>query len=200
MQRIRSEFDPMAERGAELQRLARKFKLSTLVVLRQIHQAGYPSWEEYRRSHFDEYAPAMETPRGGGADSCNTQSVRVSRTFARAVVASTLDGHTPFTDAFQMLGFKKTVDVLRVGGSARSYVTSYLLHTDVFIRAKNQQYGFDLCPGFWNWIDREQPAGKVFSIQRVYYERLDGQDELSNWATQRLPLPCTDFPRVSPLG
>ena len=64
-------------------------------------------------------------------------------------------------------------------------MTTYLLDTDVFIRAKNQHYGFDLCPGFWNWIDREHAAGKVFSIQRVYNELLDGQDELSTWARQR---------------
>lgn len=44
-------------------------------------------------------------------------------------------------------------------------MTGYLLDTDVFIRAKNQHYGFDLCPGFWNWIDREHVTGKVFSIQ-----------------------------------
>jgi len=64
-------------------------------------------------------------------------------------------------------------------------VTSYLLDTDVFIRAKNQHYGFDLCPGFWSWIDREHAAGRVFSIQRVYYELLAGKDELSSWAKQR---------------
>ena len=64
-------------------------------------------------------------------------------------------------------------------------MTAYLLDTDVFIRAKNQHYGFDLCPGFWSWIDREHAAGKVFSIQRVYDELLPGQDGLSNWAKQR---------------
>ncbi len=56
-------------------------------------------------------------------------------------------------------------------------MTSYLLDTDVFIRAKNQHYGFDLCPGFWTWIDREHAAMKVFSIQRVYDELLAGKDD-----------------------
>ncbi len=58
-------------------------------------------------------------------------------------------------------------------------MTTYLLDADVFIRAKNQHYGFDLCPGFWKWIDREHAAGKVFSIQRVYHELLAAQDKLS---------------------
>ena len=108
MQRIRSEFDPNAERAAELQRLARTFKSSTLVVLRRIHEAGHLSWEEYRRSYLDEYTRAMESPRGGGGNFYNTQPVRVGRTFAQAVITSTLEGHTSYTDAFQMLGFKKT--------------------------------------------------------------------------------------------
>ena len=108
MQRIRTEFDPKAELAAELQRLARKFKSSTLVVLRRIHEAGYLSWEEYRRLYLDEYERAMESRRDGGGSFYNTQPARVSRTFARAVISSTLEGHTSFTDAFQMLGFKKT--------------------------------------------------------------------------------------------
>ena len=64
-------------------------------------------------------------------------------------------------------------------------MTTYLLDTDVFIRAKNQHYGFDLCPGFWKWSDREHAAGKVFSIQSVYDESLPGQDDLREWARQR---------------
>ena len=108
MQRVRSEFDPNAERAAELQRLARKFKSSTLVVLRRIHEAGYLSWDEYRRSYLDEYEQAMESSGSSGGNFYNTQPVRVSRAFAQAVITSTLEGHTSYTDAFQMLGFKKT--------------------------------------------------------------------------------------------
>jgi uncharacterized protein DUF4411 len=31
---------------------------------------------------------------------------------------------------------------------------AYLLDTDVFIQAKNLHYAFDVCPGFWSWLDR----------------------------------------------
>ena len=64
-------------------------------------------------------------------------------------------------------------------------MTAYLLDTDVLIRAKNEHYGFDLCPGFWNWLDNEHAAGKVFSVRKVYDELLRGQDDLSTWARQR---------------
>lgn len=29
----------------------------------------------------------------------------------------------------------------------------YLLDANVFIEAKNRYYGFDLAPGFWDWLD-----------------------------------------------
>ena len=61
----------------------------------------------------------------------------------------------------------------------------YLLDADVFIRAKNQQYGFDFCPAFWDWLIAENAAGNVYSIEKVG-EELQGQtDELSSWASAR---------------
>ena len=44
---------------------------------------------------------------------------------------------------------------------------AYLLDANVFIQAKNLHYGFDFCPAFWDWIDRENAAGKVYSIEKI---------------------------------
>lgn len=38
---------------------------------------------------------------------------------------------------------------------------AYLLDTNVFIAAKNLHYGFDICPGFWSWLDQVGRAGIV---------------------------------------
>ena len=62
---------------------------------------------------------------------------------------------------------------------------TYLLDSDVLIRAKNLHYGFDFCPGFWNWLVQSNERGHVFSIEKVQDEIYIGTDELAKWARER---------------
>lgn len=62
---------------------------------------------------------------------------------------------------------------------------AYLLDANVFIQAKNLQYGFDFCPAFWEWLELTNAQGKVFSIQPVGDELQAGQDELAEWGEAR---------------
>lgn len=62
---------------------------------------------------------------------------------------------------------------------------AYLLDANVFIQAKNLQYGFDFCPAFWDWLERMNAQGKVFSIQQVGDELQAGEDELALWGAAR---------------
>jgi hypothetical protein len=64
---------------------------------------------------------------------------------------------------------------------------AYLLDADVFIRAKNLHYGFDFCPGFWDWLVQANQRGRVFSIEKVGDEIEAGDDDLSEWARERGP-------------
>jgi hypothetical protein len=57
---------------------------------------------------------------------------------------------------------------------------AYLLDTNVFLQAKNLHYGYDFCPGFWDWPKTENVKGNVFSIEKVKDELVD--DDASLWA------------------
>ncbi len=64
-------------------------------------------------------------------------------------------------------------------------MTSYLLDTNVFIQAKNLHYGFDICPGFWDWLVERNLAGLVASIEKVADELRTGDDDLMAWSRGR---------------
>jgi predicted nucleic acid-binding protein len=61
---------------------------------------------------------------------------------------------------------------------------TFLLDTNVFIEAKNRYYAFDICPGFWEWMDSVCEAD-VASIVSVRDELTVGKDELADWAKER---------------
>jgi Zn-dependent peptidase ImmA (M78 family) len=106
----RSVFKPDAPISGEMQRLAREFKVSTLVVLRRFFDAGFIDknrlWQLYR----DEQSRLrkVDARNTGGGDFYRTLGARTSRRFAQAVIISTLEGQTLFQDAFRMLGVRKT--------------------------------------------------------------------------------------------
>jgi len=91
-----------------LTRLARRFKVSTLVILRRIHDAGGLTREQFRQAYDTESERLRAIPGGGGGgDFYRTQTARVGKRFARAIVASTLEGGTSFTESLRLLGVGK---------------------------------------------------------------------------------------------
>ena len=90
-----------------LSRLARRFKVSTLVVLRRIYDADGLTWHQFRRAYDKEMESLRSIPAGTGGNFYSTQPVRTGQRFTRAVVSSTLEGHTLYRDALHLLGFSK---------------------------------------------------------------------------------------------
>jgi Zn-dependent peptidase ImmA (M78 family) len=104
---LRAEYNQRADLRHETDRLARRFKVSTLVILRRIHDAGGLTREQLWEAYEAELQRLQMIPKGSGGDFYLTLGARVSKRFARALVVSTLEGRSSFTEAFRLLGFKK---------------------------------------------------------------------------------------------
>lgn len=97
---------------SELDRLAKRYRASTLAVLKQIADSGLISWDAYLRRYEEELERVMArlAERRGdssGGNYYNTHPRRISRQFAKAVLTDTFEGRTSYTDAYRLLGIKK---------------------------------------------------------------------------------------------
>lgn len=120
LESIRGELGDMSDLTAELERLARLFKVSTLVVLRGMHEAGLLGWPEYRAAYVEERDRVLGLMRergGAGGNFYHSTPVRVSKRFARALIVSTWEGQTMYRDAARLLGFKKLSTLDELGHS-----------------------------------------------------------------------------------
>lgn len=114
---LKQEYDRSVNPRASLDRLARRFKVSTLVILRRIHDAGGLTHEEFWREYEKELKRLLAISKKSGGNFYLTQAARVSKRFARALVVSTLEGQTLHRDAFRMLGFAKLETFQKLGRS-----------------------------------------------------------------------------------
>ncbi len=116
---FRQAYNRRAELRSEMQRLSRQYKVSTLVILRRMLDAGGLSRDAFQVAFDDELkrlraALARKKEASSGGDYYATTSVRVSERFARAVLASTWEGRSTFTEAFRLIGCRnvKTLESL----------------------------------------------------------------------------------------
>lgn len=116
---MRDEFRADEDPALEISRLARRFKVSTLVIIRRIFDAGGLSRKEFHRTYAAELERLLARPAGSGGDFYLTQAARVSKRFARALVESTLEGQTLYRDAFRLLGISKVETFHELGRSLR---------------------------------------------------------------------------------
>jgi len=105
----RADYQADQPLAAEVQRLARRFKVSTLVALRRLYDAGFISETELWQNYCQEMERIESHDRGGGGgDFYRTLEARTGKRFANAVITNTLEGQTLFQDAFRLLCVKKS--------------------------------------------------------------------------------------------
>lgn len=108
---------PQRDPLGEVQNLARRFKVSTLVILRRLLDAGRLSREAFQKAYAQELGRLRNLSKSSGGDFYLTQAARLSRRFAHALVVSALEGQTSFSEAFRMLGVKKMATFRELGSS-----------------------------------------------------------------------------------
>lgn len=115
---IKHDFQKRADLQDELNRLARRFKVSTLVILRRIYDADGITLSKFQQVYQMELERLISIiAKGGGGNFYLTQAARVSKRFARALISNTLEGQTLHRDAFRMLGFSKLTTFHELGQS-----------------------------------------------------------------------------------
>ncbi|MEA3363733.1 MAG: ImmA/IrrE family metallo-endopeptidase, partial [Thermodesulfobacteriota bacterium] len=115
LEAVLQEYRPEERIEKEIQRLAKKFKVSTLVALRRIFDLGGIDSETLWQIYRDELDRLQQLNKGGagGGDFYRTLGTRDSKRFVRAVIGSTLEGQTLFRDAFRLLGIRKSATFYR---------------------------------------------------------------------------------------
>ncbi|EKD28798.1 MAG: hypothetical protein ACD_79C00201G0006 [uncultured bacterium] len=114
---IHDEYKIKDDVNDEIVRLARYFKVSTLVIIRRIYDANFITKDEFKTIYYDELNRLMDMPRGSGGNFYLTQAARVGKRFSRALMISTLEGQTLHRDAFRLLGFSKFETFRELGHS-----------------------------------------------------------------------------------
>jgi len=97
---------------ALFQILARRFKVSSLVVARRALDMKYINKKRFFE-FYDNYAKDIKKrkPRGTGGNFWNSQTVRIGELFGSAVVQATLEGRLLYRDAYRLTGLHgKTFD------------------------------------------------------------------------------------------
>jgi Zn-dependent peptidase ImmA (M78 family) len=112
---LRADYRRDEELRDALSRLARRFKVSTPLILRRMHDLGELTQHQLREAHERELQRLRSKRKTSGGDFYRTQGVRLGRRFARALVTSRLDGETVHQEAFQLLRFSKLATLRELG-------------------------------------------------------------------------------------
>lgn len=112
LKNLEETYLPDEELQTEIDRLKRRYKVSTLVILRRLYDLKAIKKGEFKQIYHKELTHLKEKIRSNkgssnGGNYYRTLRIRASKRFVNALVSSTLEGQTLFRDAFKMLGIKK---------------------------------------------------------------------------------------------
>lgn len=107
LEMVRASIRPEESLDRTAQRIARTFKVSTLVALRRMLDAGRIDRATFRAEYDREATRLRNRSKTSGGNFHATQAVRVGRRFAHALVVDTFEGNTLERDALRLLDISK---------------------------------------------------------------------------------------------
>lgn len=100
---------------SELERLARRYKVSTLVVLRRLRDVGAVDAATYPAAYQAELERVLALMGNGtGGNWLTTQPRRLGKPFTRAVLERTIAGATTYGDSFRLLGTRNPATIQKL--------------------------------------------------------------------------------------
>ena len=99
----------------QIRGLSNYFKVSTLVILYRLYDAKIISRGKFRIAYEEEVEKFRNMPNKSGGNFYSTLKYRASKRFIRAIVESTFEGNSSFTEAFNLLGVKKVDSLKKIG-------------------------------------------------------------------------------------
>ncbi len=96
----------------KVQHLAHYFKVSSLVILRRLHDIRQLTAQELKQKYSEELKKiykmqSISEKKEGGGDFFRSLNKRVSPQFAKDLIISAFEGHTAFKESLELLGIKK---------------------------------------------------------------------------------------------
>jgi Zn-dependent peptidase ImmA (M78 family) len=112
---IQRNWRTTADPDDEIRRIARLYKVSTLVASRRAKDAGFITPTEFRQfydaeveRYFKSREATEEKASETGGNFHNSLKARVGDRFCRALIANTLEGKTQYKEAFHLLNLRNT--------------------------------------------------------------------------------------------
>lgn len=110
--------DPAEAIDLAKSRVAREFKVSTLVAISRLRDIGVISADEFPATYQAELDRIRLILRNrSGGDFYLSQASRVSKRFAKSLCESVIEGQTLYRDAMKMLGISKIATFNKLGRS-----------------------------------------------------------------------------------
>ena len=109
---LQAAYDLQANITDELRRLARKFRVSNILILRRLYDAGLLDWDkfltEYQLEQSREHRRDDKDSKQDGNSFYDIVTARAGgKAFIHAIISSAKVGETPYRDVFHMLQIRK---------------------------------------------------------------------------------------------